>query len=105
MDTYYSKSDETQQAAFRKWVVDMLHTGPMKVTFLKTDGTEREMHCTLEESVAVPHVKTTDRVKEKNEEVCPVWDIDKNAWRSFRYDSVIKVEIDIGVQDGIERSV
>lgn len=99
MNTFYNKSNESEQAMFRKWIVDMLHIGPAKVTFIKNDGTEREMHCTLEEKVVVPHVKTTDRVKENNEEVCPVWDIDKRAWRSFRYDSVIKVLIDMG--DGV----
>ena len=93
--TYYSEATETQQIAFRKWLKDMLHMGPIKVFFIKKDGSVREMHCTLEEGVAIPHEKTTDRVKEQSDEVCPVWDIDKQAWRSFRYDAVTKITIDI----------
>lgn len=97
METYYSKASESEQAIFRTWINDMLRMGPVTVFFIKSDGTEREMKCTLEEGVAIPHEKKTDRVKEKNEDVCPVWDLDKGAWRSFRYDAVTKVNIDIGV--------
>lgn len=96
-DTYYTKSDDVQRAAFRKWLKDMLHIGPVKVYFLKKDGTVRNMNCTLEESVVVPHEKTTDRVKEQNDEVCPVWDLEKKAWRSFRYDTIMKIELEIAV--------
>jgi hypothetical protein len=79
----------------RKWLKDHLKMGPMKVTFVKKDGTEREMNCTLKEGVVVPHEKTTDRVKEENAEVLAVWDIDKNAWRSFRVDSIKSVEFNL----------
>lgn len=99
MDTqtpYYATATETQQEAFRKWIKGMLHVGPVTVTFKKSDGTERVMNCTLQESVAVPHIKTTERIKEKNDDVCPVWDIDKGAWRSFRYDAVTKIDLTIG---------
>ena len=94
-ETYYSKANETERVAFRKWLKDMLHMGPIKVFFTKKDGSVREMHCTLEDGIAIPHEKTTDRVKEQNNDVCPVWDIDKQAWRSFRYDAVTKITIDI----------
>ena len=92
---YYVNASDLEKTAFRKWLSSMLHMGPVAVTFKKKDGTERLMSCTLQEGVAIPHEKTTDRVKEKNDETCPVWDIDKGAWRSFRYDSITKVELDI----------
>jgi hypothetical protein len=53
------------------------------------------MLCTLREDIVVPHEKTTDRVKELNEEVLPVWDCEKNAWRSFRVDSIIGIHVDM----------
>ena len=93
--TYYSQGDDDQRAEFRDWLKGMLHLGPVKVTFRKQDGEERVMNCTLSESIAVPHVKTTERVKEVNQEVCPVWDIDKGAWRSFKYDSVLKIDMEL----------
>lgn len=96
-ETYYAKADEANRKAFRQWLKGMLRVGPIKVSFVKKDGTVREMNCTLEEDVAIPHEKTTDRVKEQNDEVCPVWDIDKQAWRSFRYDAVTKLTLEIAV--------
>ncbi len=92
---YYVKASDIEKVAFKKWMKSMLAMGPMFVTFKKKDGTERVMTCTLQEGVVVPHEKTTDRVKEINDEVCAVWDIDKGAWRSFRYDSITNIRIDI----------
>jgi hypothetical protein len=92
---YYVKASEMEKTAFKKWMKSMLVMGPVSVTFRKKDGTEREMLCTLQEGVVVPHEKTTDRVKEINDEVCAVWDIDKGAWRSFRYDSIVTIRLDI----------
>ena len=62
---------------FRKWVKDMLAVTVMQVKFTKADGSIRDMKCTLDPSVAVPHEKKTERQKAKNEEVLAVWDIDK----------------------------
>lgn len=93
--TYYSQASETERVAMRKWMSSMLKMGPVKVTFKKQDGTLREMNCTLQEGVVVPHQKTTERVKQENLDVCAVWDIDKSAWRSFRYDSITQIDINI----------
>lgn len=65
-----------------------LRAGPVLVTFTKADGTERTMRCTLQEGVVVPHEKKTERVKEVNENIVPVWDLEKSAWRSFKFDSI-----------------
>ena len=89
--TSYIDLPEQEQQSFRLWLSSILHATTATITFLKKDGTERVMNCTLMRGVAIPHEKTTDRTKEPNDEVCPVWDIDKQGWRSFRYDSVTKV--------------
>lgn len=62
-----------------------------KVTFKKANGEIRDMICTLKEDVVVPHEKKTERVKSENNDVLAVWDCEKSAWRSFRYDSVISM--------------
>jgi hypothetical protein len=80
----------------RDWLKSHLRMGSMKVTFTKKDGTERIMNCSLQEGVVVPHEKTTERVKEDNEDILAVWDLDKKAWRSFRLDSIKSVEFNIG---------
>jgi hypothetical protein len=79
----------------RDWLKSHLRMGPVNVTFTKKDGTERLMKCTLQEGVVVPHEKTTERVKEENNEILAVWDLDKNAWRSFRLDSIKTIEFSI----------
>ena len=64
-----------------------------RVIFKKTNGEERDMVCTLRED-AIPAASKADPLSQKkvrsvNEEVIPVWDVNKQAWRSFRVDSVI----------------
>lgn len=81
------------QSQGRDWLVGILRNNEVDVTFTKADGTERVMKCTLKEGVAIPHEKTTERVKEANENILPVWDIEKNAWRSFRIDSITNVKM------------
>lgn len=67
-----------------------------KVTFTKVDGTERTMKCTLNgELIAIhaePRVKKTDRIVAPNEEIQRVFDLDQNAWRSFRWSSLVNVD-------------
>lgn len=63
--------------------------GPIEVTFTKKDGTERVMKCTLkEEFIPVEHRPKENSDKKPNTETMAVWDMDKNAWRSFRLESV-----------------
>lgn len=90
----------------RKMLSKRLQENILKITFTKKDGTERTMLCTLK-SGHIPHgelvghtecgdpiymIKESTRTKAKNDEVLSVWDIENNGWRSFRLDSVIKVE-------------
>ena len=70
----------------------LLRQGVATVKFTKKDGTERVMKCTLQEGVAIPHEKTTDRVKEPREDILPVWDIEANAWRSITIPNIMTVE-------------
>lgn len=62
------------------------------VTFTKQNGDERIMRCTLQESYLPKQTDLEEAVQKKGPtESLAVWDMDKNAWRSFRYDSVISV--------------
>ena len=61
----------------------------MRITFTKVNGDERIMDCTLQEHM-IPETSGSNR--KENEEVLPVLDINKGEWRSFRVDSVTKVE-------------
>lgn len=74
----------------RKSVVSRLQKGVVGVTFTKKDGTERTMMCTLDADV-IPNdfaPKDEDSKRAKNDEVLAVFDVEKEGWRSFRWDSV-----------------
>lgn len=76
----------------RNELIGKLKNNVCVVVFEKKDGTERSMKCTLQEGV-IPEATKEDPLSQKkirslNEEVIPVWDTEKNGWRSFRVDSV-----------------
>lgn len=71
-------------------LVEMLYSGIVNVKFTKSDGTERIMKCTLQESYIQPYDKKTERVKKSNEHTLSVWDVENSGWRSFRFDSVLE---------------
>jgi hypothetical protein len=77
----------------RDKIEEALKANVAEVRFTKSDGTERIMKCTLREDLVIPYTKKTDRVKESNQDIVPVFDVEKNEWRSFRVDSVKSVSI------------
>jgi hypothetical protein len=77
----------------REEMMEQLIKRECRVIFRKANGEERDMICTLQESV-VPAATKTDpitqtKARSLNEEVIPVWDVKAQGWRSFRVDSVI----------------
>jgi len=82
-------------------LVAALKAHTYNVTFTKVNGEVRTMPCTLNEEI-VPKYERKTPVKEATEKekaTLSVWCIDKNAWRSFRVDSVTNLELftaDIG---------
>ena len=73
----------------RETLIKNLQKNAMRITFTKVNGDERIMDCTLQEHM-IP--ETSESNRKQNEEVLPVLDINKGEWRSFRLDSVTKVE-------------
>ena len=71
-----------------KTIIKRLLSGIWIVAFKKVeDNSIREMKCSLmEEYVGRKNQKES---KNKSKEVLPVWDIDSNGWRSFRFKNVI----------------
>jgi hypothetical protein len=83
------------KAITRDAVAAILSSEVANVTFKKSDGSERVMKCTLiDEYIPNPELDLSRTSTRKvNEAVLPVWDIDKNAWRSFRIDSVKAIQV------------
>lgn len=69
-----------------------LSTTGMKVVFIKADGSERTMFCTTNFDMIPSESHPTGNGKPENPTVKRVFDLEKNAWRSFRIDSVISAE-------------
>jgi hypothetical protein len=104
--TQYQESDDANKAIIRDWVRSLLQKGPVTVVFVKADGTEREMKCTLSHDL-LPAVPTPNKaaepevVQESKPRKAPdvhslrVFDLDKNEWRSFRFERLRKVSAEI----------
>jgi hypothetical protein len=93
---WYKQASAKEQKLFREWVVGVLKTNTVDLTFEKKDGTIREMKATLEESKLPVIEKKTDRVRKENDEVLSMFDLEKNEWRSCRFDSITNVNFTLG---------
>ena len=94
-DKWYTQAGEEAQKGLQDWTKEALRENLVDVTFTKADGTTRIMKCTLNESfgaqIPVNNTSTTER--KVNPDICSGWDTEKQAWRSFRWDRLRKVEI------------
>ena len=110
--TQYQEADEANRHIIRDWIRGLLRTSVVTVEFVKSDGTVREMKCTLNEDfipqasiptgLAIPVITgaVAEKKKSKNlqEDLAPkeetaikVYDTEVGAWRSFRYDRLQKI--------------
>lgn len=81
---------------FRNSVRTLLREGLVNVSFTKKDGTDRLMKCTLNSDKIPEEFIPKGKVQKVNDETIAVFDIETNGWRSFRWDSVSKIEFLIG---------
>jgi len=96
---YYCQASELERDIFKKWLRDLLKTTEATVDFVKADGEFRSMKCTLSEQLGAKYIvnENTDRpARKSNPEVCVVWDTAQQAWRSFRWDRIKKIEFQLG---------
>jgi hypothetical protein len=91
---------EKEWDTFATWLKGMLHSDKVEVTFIKADGSERVMNCTLQPEL-LPKVEK----KELSEDAKPrkesttsmrVFDLDLQEWRSFTIKKVKKIQVTIG---------
>lgn len=82
---------------FSKWLKGMLKVSDVKVTFIKKDGSERTMHCTLDPK-QLPPAPINENKKERkvNNDVVAVYDLEAKGWRSFTLKSIKTVSLSIG---------
>lgn len=77
-------------------LINELKNSDVEIRFKKVNGDERIMYCTLREAI-IPTPKKADPMSQKkvrkiSPEVLAVWDINKNSWRSMRWENIIQAE-------------
>lgn len=76
---------------------NILRQNVLVVDFTKLNGDKRVMTCTLREDMKPRATKddtlSQKKVRELNEEVVSVWDVNAKGWRSFRYNRINNVDI------------
>ena len=95
MDSINLQNGSTQTQDETSWRNDylknLLREKTVQVVFIKKDGTERKMLCTLNPDLLPVQTDLEEAVQKKapNPDVLAVWDLEAKGWRSFRYDSII----------------
>ena len=90
------KGSQVNTPEGREWLRGLLHSEEVTITFTKKDGTEREMLCTLKIDNIPSEKAPKNSGKAQSDESIAVFDLDKQDWRSFRWDSVKKIEFTMG---------
>jgi len=75
----------------REWLLGLLRDSEVTVKFTKKDGSERKMLCTLAENKIPSEKLPKNSGKTKSDEALAVFDLEKQSWRSFRFDSVKEI--------------
>jgi len=118
--TAYQESDEQGRHIFRDWMRGLLDVSEVTVTFVKADGTVRDMRCTLDRDKIPPQPpraekpakeasvdglrqhglfgETKEVTRPEESHTQKVFDLDAGAWRSFRYDRLKKVSATISFE-------
>ncbi len=67
----------------------------LEINFHKKDGSNRSMICSLKNEFLpkIEEKKETEKSKKENPNTIAVWDIEKEAFRSFRIESLIDYKI------------
>ena len=97
-DTWYATASEEDRKLFRDWFTGVIRNERVNVCFIKADGTERWLHCSLHPDLipADKLQKEEAAPRKRSEDALSVWDIDKQDWRSFRFDRVKQFSFNLG---------
>ena len=108
--TQYQEADDDGKEHIRNWIKGLLSNSEVKVTFVKANGTDREMRCTLDGAkIPAKPISPTNSTapvdgivreskrprKEPDPHSIRVYDLEKQEWRSFRFDRLKKVTAEL----------
>jgi hypothetical protein len=75
----------------KEWLKTLLRERIVEITFVKADGSDRVMKATLLEEKIPSEKLPKGNSKSQNDEVLPVFDVESDGWRSFRWDSIKQI--------------
>jgi hypothetical protein len=91
--------NEKEFEEFKTWTLGVLHDENIKdlcITFIKKDGSSRDMFCTLVESrIPTDKQPKTETTSKDSGSAVRVFDTEKQEWRSFRWESVTKIGFEL----------
>jgi hypothetical protein len=112
--TQYQEADDVNKTIMRDWVKSLLNKQEITVRFTKADGTERDMKCTLNwhlipakevkhqmgsvDGIVRESIKPRHAPKEPDPAVIKVFDLEAQAWRSFRMDRLKKITAELAFE-------
>lgn len=79
----------------REQILNELRDGLVKVVFTKKDGTQRSLLGTLNPSLIPEEKQPKGSNRVHSVESQPVYDVEKDDWRSFRWDSLVSHSTDL----------
>lgn len=82
----------------KNWLVAMLKSHIVTVTFTKKNGEERIMSCTLKPEYFSQDKYQSDLTEDTklDKTNCTVWDVNAQGWRSFLWTNVKHIEFTHG---------
>lgn len=94
----YTELYKTNPELVKTLVKKRLSSGLVRVLFKKVNGEFRDMLCTNDSRFIPPAPVAEDKVlkivRKENEGVCRVFDVNKNEWRSFKWENLIDIKDD-----------
>jgi hypothetical protein len=116
--TQYQEATDTERKIIRDWIRLLLQKTAARIDFVKSDGTVRQMRCTLDHdqipvstakpipvpaattyptpvNVAEAIAESAKPRKQPSDETLRVYDLDKQEWRSFRFDRLQNITVDV----------
>lgn len=85
MSEQFLKCDTNLEKDYLK---NLLREQILTIEFVKKDGTVRKMLCTLDADKIPSEKMPKNSGKAQSDDVLAVFDIEKQDWRSFRYESI-----------------
>jgi len=112
--TQYQEADDVNKTIMRDWVKSLLGKQEITVKFTKADGTDRDMRCTLNWDLIPPgppkpntgsiseivseSAKPRKEPKAPDPAVIKVYDLEAQAWRSFRMDRLKRITAELSFE-------